>query len=112
MKNLKKYTFLLGIMATLSYATQYMGQFGVGPYLSGIKLLGGKKDASIINPMAGLSCQYAFSERWTGEFTVGLGWVRPRAKNSHFQVASGAPYRTYIYPCHLSYIFKPSHLMN
>jgi len=114
MKNFKKYAFILSIMATLSYATQYTGQFGVGPYISGIKLLGGKIDASIINPMAGLSFQYAFSERWTGEFAAGLGWVRPRAENSHFQVAPNAPYRTYIYPWNfnLRYFLNPKQKTN
>jgi outer membrane protein OmpA-like peptidoglycan-associated protein/opacity protein-like surface antigen len=100
---------ILCILATSSFATQYPGQSGVGTYLSGIKLLGGERDASIINPMTGLFYQYAFSERWTGEITVGLAWVRPRASDSHFTVASGAPYRTYLYPWNLNirYFLNP-----
>ncbi len=114
MKNLKKYVFILSIMATLSYASRYPGQFGAGTYLSGIKLIGGATDASIINPMVGLSCQYAFSERWTGEFAAGLGWVRPRTDNSYFQVELDAPYRTYLYPWNfnLRYFLNPKEKTN
>jgi outer membrane protein OmpA-like peptidoglycan-associated protein len=103
MKRFMLFIFTVCTMATSSYAIQYPNQFGLGTYLSGIKLIGGEIDASLIDYMAGLSFQYAFSNRISGEITVGLGWVRPRSTDSHFKVASGAPYRTYIYPWNLNF---------
>jgi len=79
-----------------TWAQHSEGKTGIGLIASGIKLIGGSRDASLINYMAGMSLKYSFSEWITAELSAGLGWVRPRSPESHF-IAEGG-YRTYLYP--------------
>jgi outer membrane protein OmpA-like peptidoglycan-associated protein len=93
---------LLGILAENGLSQTQKGQSGIGLFASGIKLIGGNADHCVINYASGISLKYIFSKSITGEFTIGLGWVRPRDPDSYFKIRSGAPYRTYIYPWNIS----------
>ena len=78
------------------------GQKGIGLSASGIKLIGGQGDGCVVSYLAGISARVVFTSSLTGEFTAGLGWVRPRDPESHFKVLPGAGYRTYLWPWSIS----------
>jgi outer membrane protein OmpA-like peptidoglycan-associated protein/opacity protein-like surface antigen len=96
------YSTALLLIATASFSQHFKGQSSLGFYASGIKLVGGDADHSIINYTSGISYKYAFSSSLTGEFSADLGWVRPRDPDSHFKVMANAPYRTYLLPLNLN----------
>ena len=96
----------LSLIVTVSYAQYTSGQTIIGSYVSGVKLIGGNTDASIVNYATGISLKYVFSEFFIGEITAGLGWVRPRDPNSYFKNHPNAPYKTYIYPWSLNFRFN------
>jgi len=82
----------------MAFAKYQQGQLTIAPYCSGIKLIGGSTDRSTIQYAAGLTLRYAFSPFLSGEINGGMGWVRPRTSDSHFQVDPLYPYRTLLYP--------------
>ncbi len=82
------------------------GQKGVGLFAAPIKLIGGQGDGCVISYASGISARYTFTPLLTGEFTAGLGWVRPRDPSSHFKILSSARYRTYLYPWSLNLRFN------
>ncbi|MBN1894465.1 OmpA family protein [bacterium] len=93
----QRFFVLLCVFSFLPLQAQHSeGKTGIGLSASGIKLIGGSSDASLINYMAGTTLKYSFSEWITTELFAGLGWVRPRTPESHFTVKGG--YRTYLYP--------------
>jgi outer membrane protein OmpA-like peptidoglycan-associated protein/outer membrane protein W len=96
----------ISLMMSTSFAQHTSGQLGLSAYASGIKLIGGEGDHSIINYASSLSLKYSFSKTLTSEIVIGLGWVRPRDPDSHFKVMPGAPYRTYLYPWNLNLRFN------
>ncbi len=101
MKNIKIISVVVLLFTSLisqPFAQHRSGQVGLGMYGSSIKLIGGAIDGSMINYSSGLSIKYSFSKFLTGEINAGLGWVRPRDSESHFQVSTVYKYRTYIYP--------------
>jgi len=97
-------------MVTASSAQYTSGQFGLEVHTSGIKLVGGNTDDSMVNYASGVTLKYSFSKFLTAELTAGLGWVRPRDPDSHFEARDNAPYRTYLYPwsLNLRYNFLPN----
>ncbi len=96
----------LSLMISSALAQHTSGQLGVGGYASGIKLIGGEVDYSIINYASSMFFKYSFSEYLTSEIVVELGWVRPRDDNSYFKVRANAPYRTYLYPWNINFRFN------
>jgi outer membrane protein OmpA-like peptidoglycan-associated protein/opacity protein-like surface antigen len=94
---LHRFFVLLFVFFIFHARAQYSeGETGIGLSASGIKLIGGSHDASLINSMTGMMMKYSFSEWITAELFAGLGWVRPRTTESHFTAKGG--YRTYLYP--------------
>ena len=89
---------LVFLFSAMGYGQFVQGQKSIGVTAAGIKLVGGEGDKSVINYASGLMFKYGFSERWVGEFSASLGWLRPKDPDSYFKVASNAPYRTYVYP--------------
>ncbi|MBN2030346.1 OmpA family protein [bacterium] len=93
----------LSLMVNITFAQHASGQLGIGGYASGIKLIGGEADHSIISYASTIFLKYSFSKHLTSEIDVSLGWVRPRDPDSYFEVRANAPYKTYLYPWNVNF---------
>lgn len=93
---------LVFLFSSLVLGQYVQGQKSIGVSVSGIKLVGGEHDGCVVDYASGLVFKYGFSERWVGEMSAGLGWVRPKDPDSYFKVAENTPFRTYVYPFDLS----------
>jgi len=91
--------FVLILLFCMTAAAQHVTeQVGLGMHVSGIKLVGGERDDSMIRYGGGLWLKYSFSSKLTGEVNGSVGWVRPKDSESHFTGREDAPYKTYLYP--------------
>ena len=76
-------------------------QFGL--YVSGVKMIGGDRDNSMISPWVGLSAGYNFSPKLGVQLEWASGWDRAfdtskSGIGKYFIVHPNSPYRTYLYP--------------
>jgi len=90
---------ILAVCTTIPLKAQHApGQTGISLSTGAMKLIGGASDHSTITPAAGASFMLALSHRVDLQASVDLGWVRPRSADSHFNNATGVPFRTYLLP--------------
>ncbi len=92
---------VFSLFVSMSWAQNAEGRLGLGVSGSMIKLIGGTGDKSVINYLSAVWMKYSFSEKLTGEATMGLGWVRPKDPDSYFAISDDG-YRTYLYPWSLN----------
>ena len=94
------------LLAANTMAQSNKGRFGAGPFIGGIKMLGGQNDFSTIGGWFGLTGEYGITDRATVSLEAAFGWVR--AKNDttpSFNSSNSLPFKTNLLPvmAHFNY---------
>lgn len=110
MKTMRMIFFSL-LVAALPVMTAH-GQFSANTYsmgisFSGIKLVGGARDAAVVSYTAGLTARYTWSPLFSWEMQMEIGSSRPRDPDSYFKQLKDSPFRTFLFPWRLNAVYHP-----